>query len=119
MLPSEYFERQVYGVFISDAVGAYLLQDYGQNNFMWSNDYPHPASIWPDSHLVIPDNLGHLPGDVRENVVWRTAAKVYNNGQPPEPADPPADREEVEIWLQSHRDFGASSRLRHAVQSSR
>jgi hypothetical protein len=117
MPPSEYFKRQVYGVFISDAIGAYLLQDHGQDNFMWSNDYPHPASIWPESHIVIPEDLGDLPEEIREKVVWRTAAKVYNHGQPPPDVEARGDRQEVEEWLRDHRDFGANSRLRHAVRA--
>src|SRR5256714_14851491 len=43
LLPSEYIYRQVYGAFISDEVGGYLLSKYGEDNFMWSNDYPHGA----------------------------------------------------------------------------
>ncbi len=113
MPPSEYFKRQVFCTFISDAVGAYLLRDFGQDNFMWSNDYPHPACTWPDSHILIPDELGSLPGDVQEKVVWRTAARVYNNGEPPAPPDPSGDRAEVERWLVDHQDFGASARPKH------
>ena len=115
MPPSEYFKRQVYCTFISDAVGAYLLRDFGQDNVMWSNDYPHPACTWPDSEMLIADDLGALPDDVREKVVWRTAARVYNNGEPPAPPDPAGDRAEVEEWLLSHQDFGASARPKHRV----
>ena len=61
MPPSEYFKRQVFCAFISDAVGAYLLHDFGQDNFMWSNDYPHPACTWPDSHILIPDGARASP----------------------------------------------------------
>ena len=115
MPPSEYFKRQVFCAFISDAVGAYLLHDFGQDNFMWSNDYPHPACTWPDSHILIPDELGHLPSNVLEKVVWRTAAKVYNNGEPPAPPDPPGDRAEIDRWLEHHQDFGASARPKHSL----
>src|SRR2546427_11204155 len=39
--------RQVYGAFIQDPVGCKLLPEYGSDTFMWSNDYPHSACIWP------------------------------------------------------------------------
>jgi predicted TIM-barrel fold metal-dependent hydrolase len=112
--PSEYFNRQVYSTFISDRVGGYMLNAYGKNNFMWSNDYPHPASIWPDSGVIIEEDLGHLDADVRASVVGGNVARVYNDGEPPPPADPIGDRTEVEEWLKSHSDFGASSRLHTA-----
>ena len=112
MLPSEYFKRQVYATFISDPVGGYLLQDYGHDNFMWSNDYPHPATIWPESHVVIPEDLVSVPPEVREKVLWGNAARVYNGGRLPTPADPAGDRTELEAWLQDHPGFGTASRLR-------
>ena len=119
MPPSFYFARQVHCTFISDAVGAYLLHDFGQHNVMWSNDYPHPACTWPDSHVLIPEQLGGLPPDVRENVVWRTAARLYNGGRPPAAPEPPGGRAEIERWLEGHRDFGASARPKHAVAADR
>jgi len=37
---------------------------FGEDNFMWSSDYPHAASTWPHSRQVIADELGHLPKPV-------------------------------------------------------
>ncbi|MCY4582937.1 MAG: hypothetical protein OXE50_09125, partial [Chloroflexi bacterium] len=79
------------------------------------NDYPHPACTWPDSDALIPDELGGLPREVREKVVWRTAADVYNNGEPPALPDAPGDRAEIERWLVDHRNFGASARPKHRM----
>ncbi len=110
--PSEYFHRQVSSTFISDHVGGYLLKDFGQDNFMWSSDYPHPASIWPDSGIVIDEDLGHLQPEVREKVVWGNVAGIFNEGKPPPVADPAGDRAEIEDWLKKHPDYGAASRLR-------
>jgi predicted TIM-barrel fold metal-dependent hydrolase len=112
MKPSEYFERQVYSTFIRDQVGAYLLNDYGEDNFLWSSDYPHPACTWPDSDVIIEEDLGQLPPSVREKVVWRNVASVFNRGEPPLPDEPPLDRAEVDSWLEMHPDFGATSRLK-------
>jgi predicted TIM-barrel fold metal-dependent hydrolase len=112
--PSEYFYRQVFSTFISDAVGGHLLQDYGQDCFMWSSDYPHPACTWPDSGTVIEEDLGHLTDDVREKIVWRNVAGVFNNGEAPALPDTADDRSEVEDWLRTHPGFGATSRLKIA-----
>jgi predicted TIM-barrel fold metal-dependent hydrolase len=112
--PSTYFRRQVYATFISDGVGAQLVSDFGKDNFMWSNDYPHPACIWPDSTIVIEEDLGHLAPDVRTRIICDNAAGLYNRGKLPPPADEPGDRGEIERWLEGHQDFGASSRLKLA-----
>lgn len=117
MKPSEYFNRQVMSTFISDAVGGYLLKDFGEDNFLWSNDYPHPACTWPDSGIVIEEDLGHLAPEVREKIVWRNIARMFNSGEPPPAADPVPDRTEIEEWLKTYTDFGATSRLKQLEAS--
>lgn len=107
--PSEYFQRQVASTFITDGFGCSLLPDYGADFFLWSNDYPHPACIWPDSVELIDEDLGHVAPAVRAKVVGGNAARIYNNGELPPPV-PPTDRTEVEEWVKTHPDFGASAR---------
>jgi predicted TIM-barrel fold metal-dependent hydrolase len=97
-LPSEYIYRQVYGAFINDEVGSYLLGRYGQDNFMWSNDYPHGASSWPKSATAIAQDLGYLPPEIRWKIICGTAAKVYNDGELPPPADPPGEIQDLTSW---------------------
>ncbi len=112
MKPSDYFWRQVSSTFISDAVGCRMLRECGQDSFMWSSDYPHPACTWPDSGIVIEEDLGHVDAEVRAKVVWGNVARIFNDGRPPAPADLSGDRAELEAWLKTHTDFGASSRLK-------
>lgn len=100
--PSEYIYRQVYGTFISDSVGGYLLAQYGQDNFMWSNDYPHGASIWPHSAAAIWQDLGHLPGNIRSKITGLNAANLYNGGQLPPPQDPPGEVQDLKLWEAMH-----------------
>jgi len=76
-LPSEYFNRQVYATFFDDAVGGHNLGWWGVDNCMWSNDYPHPNSTWPNSRQVIARDLGHLPPDVRAKLVRENVARLY------------------------------------------
>jgi predicted TIM-barrel fold metal-dependent hydrolase len=110
--PSDYFHRQVSSTFISDAVGGSLADEYGADTFMWSSDYPHPACTWPDSGAIIEADLGHLSPEVRAKIVWSNAAALFNDGRPPVAAEPAGDRTWLNTWLESHPDFGASSRLR-------
>ncbi|HZS02572.1 MAG TPA: amidohydrolase family protein [Chloroflexota bacterium] len=80
--PSAYFDRQVYATFFNDTVGTRLLSDWGQDNCLWSNDYPHANSTWPRSREVIARHLGHLPADVRAKLVRGNTLKLYQLAVP-------------------------------------
>lgn len=49
MKPSEYFRRNIFLTYINDEVGLNNLRFTGDDHFMWSGDYPHGASTWPNS----------------------------------------------------------------------
>jgi uncharacterized protein len=100
--PSEYIYRQVYGAFIQDTVGCKLLPDYGLDTFMWSNDYPHSACIWPGATRFIAQDLGHLTPEARAKVLCGNVAQLYNDGQLPPAADPPAEVKALEAWNKVH-----------------
>lgn len=76
--PSEYFKRNLYTTFFNDPASGELIERWGPENWMWSNDYPHPNSTWPNSREVIARDLGHLSEAVRAKVVRETVAKLYN-----------------------------------------
>jgi predicted TIM-barrel fold metal-dependent hydrolase len=76
--PSFYFNRQIYATFFNDAAGAHNLDWVNVDNYMWSNDFPHPNSTWPNSRKVIERDLGHLPLDKRAKLVRENVARLYN-----------------------------------------
>jgi uncharacterized protein len=76
-VPSKYFDRQIFATFFNDAVGGRCLEWWGQDNCMWSNDFPHPNSTWPNSREVIGRTLGYLPDDVRRKLVQDNCLKLY------------------------------------------
>lgn len=76
--PSEYFYRQVYATFFNDAVGGRNLEWWGEDNCMWSNDFPHPNSTWPNSRNVIQRDLGHLPPEKRRKLLSTNVVRLYN-----------------------------------------
>ncbi len=80
MLPSEYFARNCYATFFNDYVGGQLLSWWGHDNCMWSTDYPHPNSPWPNSRKVLAENLGHLPPGVVRKLVNENVRKLYPIG---------------------------------------
>jgi hypothetical protein len=77
--PSFYANRQVYATFFNDAVGGHNMGwGWGENNLMWSNDYPHANSTWPNSFKVIERDLANLSPAVRAKIVRENVAKLYD-----------------------------------------
>jgi len=77
-LSSEYFKRQVYATFFNDHVGGRLFSWWGADNCMWSNDYPHQNSTWPNSRDVIARDMGHLAAADRAKLLNTNVTKLYN-----------------------------------------
>ena len=51
---------------------------WGQDNIMWSNDFPHPNSTWPNSIKIIQRDLGHLPEATQRKVVCDNVCRLYD-----------------------------------------
>ena len=78
-LPSHYWYRNIHGTFIeeTDAV-AHLRYRLGVENIMWSTDYPHPVSSWPNSAGVVDQQMKGVPDEERALMVAGNAARVWN-----------------------------------------
>jgi predicted TIM-barrel fold metal-dependent hydrolase len=77
MPPSEYFRRQVHATFIEDKAGIRLRDLIGVDNLMWSSDYPHTDTTWPNSLKAIDDTLAGVPEDEKRRIVGGNAARLY------------------------------------------
>jgi predicted TIM-barrel fold metal-dependent hydrolase len=78
-LPSFYFHRNVYLTFIKepDAV-QFLRHRLGVENLMWSTDYPHPPTTWPESRSIVADQFSGVPQPERDLMVSGNARRVWN-----------------------------------------
>ncbi len=75
--PSFYMDQNVYGSFIHDRTGILNRDRPGGKNIMWSSDYPHSETTWPNSQAVIARDFEGIPeADVRE-IVCDRAARIY------------------------------------------
>jgi predicted TIM-barrel fold metal-dependent hydrolase len=75
--PSFYFNRQVFATFFNDPVGAENFRYWGVDNCLWSNDYPHGNSTWPNSRNVFERQLGYLPPEAQAKLLRENVAKLY------------------------------------------
>jgi predicted TIM-barrel fold metal-dependent hydrolase len=78
-LPSAYFHRNVFLTFIEDHTALdklrYIL---GVENLLWSTDYPHPVTSWPDSQELIEKQFEGIPPDERDLMLCGNATRVWN-----------------------------------------
>src|SRR5262245_32391775 len=75
--PSDYMRERVFASFFNDAVTGRNLRWWGENNLMWSNDFPHPNSTWPNSLKVIQRDLGHLSLEAQTKVLATNVCNLY------------------------------------------
>jgi hypothetical protein len=54
------------------------------------------------SDIPIAQDLGHLAPKARTKVLCGNAARLYNDGEVPPPADPPGDVKDLEAWNKVH-----------------
>jgi predicted TIM-barrel fold metal-dependent hydrolase len=79
LLPSEYFRRNVWAVYIVDEMGAQNRYDIGVDRIMWGPDFPHSSSAWPIDYQLgreVLQRAGATPSEI-ERIMWKTAADLY------------------------------------------
>jgi uncharacterized protein len=78
-LPSTYFHRNIWLTYIDEPDAIELLRHrIGVQNILWSTDYPHPVTSWPDSRALVDRSMGDVPADEREAIVCGNATRVWN-----------------------------------------
>lgn len=80
-LPSFYMDQNVYGSFIHDRIGVELRKAPGAKNIMWSSDYPHSETTFPDSAQVIERDFVGVPQDERREIICERARRLYKVGE--------------------------------------
>ncbi|MDG2306741.1 MAG: amidohydrolase family protein [Candidatus Binatia bacterium] len=75
--PSFYFKRQVHATFMEDPVGLREREHIGIDNIMWSSDYPHSETTWPDSRKLTNEWMSGFPEAERRKILYENAARLY------------------------------------------
>jgi len=75
--PSEYFARQMWATYIFDYVGVQSRQFIGVDRMMWSSDYPHQASSWPNSQEVVARDFADASAEDIFKITRGNVARLY------------------------------------------
>ena len=77
-LPSFYFHRNVSLSFIDERLALHRLRDVlGVENLLWSTDFPHPVTSWPNSRKIVEEQFAEIPADERQLMLSGNATRVW------------------------------------------
>jgi predicted TIM-barrel fold metal-dependent hydrolase len=76
--PSEYFSRNMAVTFMDDEFGLRQRHELGVENILWSTDFPHPATTWPNSQAVVERQFAEVPEPERELICAGNASRLYS-----------------------------------------
>ena len=75
--PSYFWDRNVYGSFIHDRAGILMRELPGAGNIMWSSDYPHSETTFPESQQFIDRLFKGVPEKDRDMIIGGRAKALY------------------------------------------
>jgi len=75
--PSFYLRRQLSATFMEDPVGLRERHAIGVENILWSSDYPHSETTWPDSKKLTDQWFADIAADERRKILYDNAARLY------------------------------------------
>jgi len=78
--PSFYMDQNIYASFINDRVGILNRNLPGGRNIMWSSDYPHSETTYPNSRKVIERDFVGVPDTDRHEIICGRAQRLYAIG---------------------------------------
>jgi predicted TIM-barrel fold metal-dependent hydrolase len=79
-LPSEVIHDHFYFTYITDNYAVTNRHRIGVDRLMWSSDFPHSGSDWPNSWRTIDADFANIPDVERDQIVAGNALKLYRFG---------------------------------------
>ncbi len=76
-MPSDIFHRNFWATFMIDTVGMDLRHRMNVDHLMWSTDYPHSGTDWPDSRLTIERVFRGVPADQVKKMLHSNCVALY------------------------------------------
>lgn len=78
MLPSQYMRKHFYASFITDYVAIANRHKIGLHRLLWSNDYPHITSDWPESWKTINAAFANLDDADKHAILAGNSMNLFN-----------------------------------------
>ena len=76
-MPSEVFHRHFWATFMMDSVGVELRHRLNVDQIMWSTDFPHSGSDWPNSRVTIDRLFRGVPMVEVKKMLHDNAKQLY------------------------------------------
>jgi len=76
-MPSAVFHRNFYATFMLDSVGVELRHRMNVDHLMWSTDFPHSGSDWPDSRITAERVFRGVPRDEVKKMLHDNCKRLY------------------------------------------
>ena len=77
-LPSEYLKENAHWGFFEDHIGVKLRHEVGVDRIMWSTDFPHIVTRWPNSLKVLESQMTGVPPNEKQIMVADNAIKFFH-----------------------------------------
>lgn len=83
-MPSRAFHRSFWATFMIDTVGMELRHRLNVDHLMWSTDYPHTGTDWPNSRVTIERVFRGVPRDEVWKMLHGNAKRLYRLAEIPD-----------------------------------
>ena len=83
-MPSRVFHRNVWATFMIDTVGIELRHRLNIDHLMWSTDYPHTGTDWPNSRVTIERVFRGVPRDEVRRMLHTNCKTLYGLDEIPD-----------------------------------
>ncbi|MFN8643097.1 MAG: amidohydrolase family protein [Candidatus Binatia bacterium] len=77
-MPSRLFHRSFWATFMIDSIGLELRHHLNVDHLMWSTDYPHTGSDWPNSRVTIARLFRGLPRAEVKKMLLDNCRSLYH-----------------------------------------
>ena len=76
--PSEYLKENAHWGFFEDRIGMKLRHEIGVERIMWSTDFPHIVTRWPNSLKTLDAQMTGVPDDEKRKMVADNAIQFFH-----------------------------------------
>lgn len=75
--PSDYWRENIYYTFLEDRYGIQNRHETGVDKLLWSSDYPHSVTLFPESRKYIDAMFAGVPEEEKQMMLSGNARRLY------------------------------------------